>query len=235
MNPEKIGPFIRQLRQNRCMTQEELAKKLVVDRATVSKWERNVYIPSQEILLKLSEIFNVSVYDIMLGEKQNNSNTEIINNFVNGTLKKYHKVKKILLVCGLLSILLFIFSIYSYINTNKSIKIYDIIGNNNQFIIDNGFLIMTKEKFYIQIGNIESLNNNDISELRLYYKKNGKDYTIFSDTVINDLLIKSFPYNENLSYSDFKYIKNNLFLEITSNDEKSIITFGELKNFSDKK
>lgn len=67
MDSKKIGLFICLLRKSKQMTQEDLAQHLVVDRGTVSKWERGVYIPTTEMLLKLSELFDVSVNEILSG------------------------------------------------------------------------------------------------------------------------------------------------------------------------
>ena len=54
MDSEKIGKFIAELRKENKMTQEELGKKILVDRGTISKWERGIYVPNPEILLSLS-------------------------------------------------------------------------------------------------------------------------------------------------------------------------------------
>ena len=61
MNQEKIGLFIKQLREDKGWTQEELANKLFIVRETVSKWERGKRVPEIEILKKLAEIFDVSI------------------------------------------------------------------------------------------------------------------------------------------------------------------------------
>jgi transcriptional regulator with XRE-family HTH domain len=55
-----------ELRTNHRLSQEELAEKLFVTRQAVSKWERGVSIPNQDTLLRLSQLFGVSV-DALLG------------------------------------------------------------------------------------------------------------------------------------------------------------------------
>ena len=42
MDSKTIGAFICELRKSKNMTQEDLAQKLMVDRGTISKWERGV-------------------------------------------------------------------------------------------------------------------------------------------------------------------------------------------------
>ena len=80
MDSEKIGKFIAELRKENKMTQEELGKKILVDRGTISKWERGIYVPNPEILLSLSKILSVSVNEILLGEKETSKNKVELNN-----------------------------------------------------------------------------------------------------------------------------------------------------------
>ena len=60
MDSKKIGKFIAKLRKENGMTQEDLAKSLYTDRSIISKWERGLYIPKHDIILKISNLFNVS-------------------------------------------------------------------------------------------------------------------------------------------------------------------------------
>ena len=43
------------------ITQEELAKKIGVSRQTINSIEKNRYVPSTELALKLSKVFSKSV------------------------------------------------------------------------------------------------------------------------------------------------------------------------------
>lgn len=55
------------LRKARGLSQEELAARLGVVRQTVSKWERGYSVPDAELLIKLAEVLEVSVAEL-LGE-----------------------------------------------------------------------------------------------------------------------------------------------------------------------
>jgi len=46
------------------LTQEQLAKKIGVSRQTINSIEKNRYVPSTILALKLSEVFNKPVNDI---------------------------------------------------------------------------------------------------------------------------------------------------------------------------
>lgn len=64
-----IGTRLRNLRKNKKMKQENLAKLLGINRATISMYERNQRTPSPDILKKYAEIFDVSV-DYILGNNE---------------------------------------------------------------------------------------------------------------------------------------------------------------------
>lgn len=62
-----IGEKIVQLRKQHNLSQADFAKKIGVSRTIVGNYERNTNMPSVEILLKMANVFNVSV-DYMIGE-----------------------------------------------------------------------------------------------------------------------------------------------------------------------
>ena len=57
---------IRPLREQHGMTQEELANRLGVKYPAVSKWERGMAYPSMNTVIKMAELFQVSM-DVVLG------------------------------------------------------------------------------------------------------------------------------------------------------------------------
>lgn len=65
MNATDIGKYLSELRNYYKVTQEELAGRLGVTRQAVSKWERGNTIPDIEILMNLSEIYGISINDIL--------------------------------------------------------------------------------------------------------------------------------------------------------------------------
>lgn len=61
-----LGTKIIKLRQDKGITQEELAKLIPVDQSMISYYEKNKKKPSTEVLEKIADIFDVSV-DYLLG------------------------------------------------------------------------------------------------------------------------------------------------------------------------
>lgn len=68
----KLGNNIQFLRNNMCLSQEELAEKCNVSRQSVTKWESGETTPTIEKLFLLADIFNVSL-DELTGRSEINS------------------------------------------------------------------------------------------------------------------------------------------------------------------
>ena len=69
MDQEQIGKFIANCRKERNLTQEQVAEKLGVSNKTVSRWETGNGFPDVSLLQPLCELLNISVNELLLGEK----------------------------------------------------------------------------------------------------------------------------------------------------------------------
>lgn len=76
MNQQKLGNFISKLRKEKGLTQQDLANELNLTDKAISKWERGLSCPDISLLIPLSEILEVSVNELLLGEKLNNNITK---------------------------------------------------------------------------------------------------------------------------------------------------------------
>ena len=74
MNTYVTGATVKQLRENRNMTQAELAEKLGVSSKTVSKWETAKGLPDISLLQPLAQALGISVIELMNGEHIINKN-----------------------------------------------------------------------------------------------------------------------------------------------------------------
>lgn len=73
MDQMKIGGFIRQLRKEKELTQEQLAEQFAVSRRTVSRWETGSNLPDLDILIEMSEFFGVGLRQLLDGERSGES------------------------------------------------------------------------------------------------------------------------------------------------------------------
>ncbi len=153
MNKERIGKYIKFLRERNNLTQEELAKKVPVTREAVSKWETGRRILNIETLLILSNIFNVSIESLLSGGESDNAMINLYKDNIN-----LHKKVGILLLVTILIIITFL--IYYFFNNYNSFKFYNLTGGNDNFILENSVMFVSKEKFFISIPRVSSINND---------------------------------------------------------------------------
>ncbi|MDE7124282.1 MAG: helix-turn-helix domain-containing protein, partial [Eubacterium sp.] len=66
---KKFSSFIAELRKEQSLTQKELADRIGVSDKAVSRWENGKNYPDIEIIQSLGEIFNVSVSELLQGER----------------------------------------------------------------------------------------------------------------------------------------------------------------------
>ncbi len=103
-----FGEKIYALRREKYLSQGDLADMLEVSRQSVSKWENNTAVPDLQKIIKLSEIFGISVDELIKGEKIQ-SEAEIKTEYiVKHERMESRKIAGIILVCMsfLLTILL---------------------------------------------------------------------------------------------------------------------------------
>ena len=74
MNPYVTGAAIKQLREQRRLTQAELADRIGVSAKTVSKWETAKGLPDVSLLEPLAKALSISVIELMNGEQITNRN-----------------------------------------------------------------------------------------------------------------------------------------------------------------
>jgi len=73
MDQKQAGAFIAQLRREAGLTQMQLGDRLGVTNKTVSRWECGNYMPDLDTCLLLSELFGVTVNELLLGRRLSDS------------------------------------------------------------------------------------------------------------------------------------------------------------------
>lgn len=69
MDQIKIGKFIAESRKSRKLTQRQLADALSISDKTISKWECGKGLPEASLMLPLCEALEITVNDLLSGEK----------------------------------------------------------------------------------------------------------------------------------------------------------------------
>ena len=93
----EIGEIIKKLRNDKNITQEELAQAIYVSRFAISKWESGRGYPSIDSLKELSKYFSVSLDDLLskeqlidMVEKESKANTNRILSIIIGVVDVLH-------------------------------------------------------------------------------------------------------------------------------------------------
>ena len=238
MDINKIGRFIKELRLEKNISQNQLSEEIHVTRQAISNWENGKAIPDSDILLTLSSLFKVSINEILSGERNTSESNlqDITLQLIDENNDKRRKIKRILLTSTISIISLFlIFLGFYFINNYNSIKVYSVNGKSTSFKTYNGIFVTTRNKFYLRLGKIRSRGQNNIdrvNKVKLFYlNKDNRKVVILENDKTDILLDEDFGYKEYFYSNNLNTILNNMYLEITYNEkEKEIIKL----NFKEK-
>lgn len=104
-----LGEKIYELRTQHNLSQGDLANELNVSRQSISKWENDNSTPDLEKIVKLAEIFNISLDELIKNEEKEES---VVNpseqNTATQTKPREKKIGKGLLIAGVISIFVFL-------------------------------------------------------------------------------------------------------------------------------
>ena len=70
MDLVKTGAFLKELRKEKNITQEELAEQMGVSRRTVSRWETGSNMPDMDVLIDISDFYEIDLREILDGERK---------------------------------------------------------------------------------------------------------------------------------------------------------------------
>lgn len=155
MDQVKIGNFLKELRKEKALTQEQLAEQFGVSGRTVSRWENGNNMPDISILVELSDFYDVDIREIIDGErKSENMNEEMkdtlvkVAEYTNAEKEKFSKELLCDSVVGLICIIGVIVSIF----------LADIGKNTDECMIMFAFVAMGA--IVSAIRNIMLINGN---------------------------------------------------------------------------
>lgn len=226
MNQEKIGKFLKKLREENNWNQGELADKMFVDRSLVCKWEKGLTIISSANLISLSKLYNVSVDEILAGERKTKKNKQLIENVslniyddLNAKVKKQRS--KIWILVAVVFISLFLLLLSFFVNFYSSVKVYRLSYVTDSFSALSGYFFENKERVYFYLDNDFGNNEEEIKGITLYYNIDNKRKDIYN--VTHPSLIHFVDYNGYGEFVDFNRMEdfiNNLYIEFELADGK---------------
>ena len=126
MDQSKIGNFLKELRNNNNLTQEQLAEKFGVSQRSVSRWENGNTMPDISVLIELADYYDVDLREILNGERKTTMKEDLKETLVmvaDYTSVEKDKIKKELTTMLAISIPLFI--VLGVINALQLTRIWD--------------------------------------------------------------------------------------------------------------
>ncbi len=222
MDQEKIGKFIKEIRQKNNLTQKDIADKYKVTYQAVSKWENGKNMPDMALIKQMSKDFNISLDDIFEGEYS----------------KKNRNRKNIYIISFTLIIitLLIIGGIYLVkYNNNSSFEFKTLKAECSDFNI-SGSISYNDSKSAIYISDIIYCGEDDIEEysnIKCILYENNADSNKIIDTYNYDkntkITLEDFLKEVSFTVDNYQkvcktYSKDSLYLEIEATNEKEKIT-----------
>lgn len=220
MNQEKIGKFIKTLRKEKKLTQNELATKLGVTDKSISNWENGKNMPDLSLFKPLCEILGITINDLISGEKLNKDNyqekfEENIINTIDYTNKKVTNKNNIIGITFItFGIIIAITAMTIFPSESSWGSIYSIFGGLISLI--GIFIITKKHKIFICITYfilfilllflIDYISVKNIKQApRFSIVKVSSENTIYYDTLFYDVV----RCNKDTDNEYYEIIKNN--------------------------
>jgi transcriptional regulator with XRE-family HTH domain len=111
MEQQKVGRFLKELRKEKNLTQEQLAERLNVTGRTVSRWETGSNMPDISILVELADFYEVTIPEIIDGERKGkNMNEEVkeaalkVAEYSNAEKKKQARIVLVYFILGIIGL-----------------------------------------------------------------------------------------------------------------------------------
>lgn len=106
-------------RKRKGLTQENVAEALNVVRQTISKWEKGISVPDADMLIKLAEILDVSVNELIGSDVADGKNEDMIAvelaRVVDQLASRNHRSKKVLKCVLIFLIILLLFLVFLFV------------------------------------------------------------------------------------------------------------------------
>lgn len=136
MNQQKIGTFMKSLRKEKGLTQEQLAEVFNVSNRTVSRWENGNNLPDLDVLIEISDFYEVDLREILDGErkseKMDNDMKETVlkaANYVTEDWAICYKMMRVIMIIGVVGF------VVSGIISRTPVVENQIAGNISDFIL----------------------------------------------------------------------------------------------------
>lgn len=159
----KTGEFLKELRNEKGYTQEQLANKIHVTNKAISSWENGRSHPDPEMMKTLAKFYDITVDELYAGTRRDTK--EIL-------FKRKLKKLCIRIVISIFAILFLLLLTY-FILTVQSVKFYVLYLQDDSVDVNCGYYIVNKNKSILHLNNLEELDENLVDNLYIELYEKG--------------------------------------------------------------
>lgn len=201
---KNVGQYLKELREKKHLSQNQLAEKLHISRSVIAKYETGEREPSFNNLVLISKYFKIPITNLIpiYENSIESTNTKDILNY----LLKQNKFFKTIVFALIIIIFTIIVSAIIYINVLNyvSTKIYRVTSIDKNPIIKDGLLIKTKDKVYLSL--ISNLDPDKVEKVEFFYQDGEEKVFMFGTS--NSDYIKFYSDLKTDEYISFKNYDN---------------------------
>ena len=166
MNQMKIGSFLKELRNEKGLTQGQLAEQLNVSNRSVSRWETGSTLPDISILIELAKFYEVDIKEIIDGgrksedmDKEMIETLEKVGEYTINEKKKIFKYLKFIVAFALCSFTIIYMTIICEISTLTGVLKYGMqaISFGGMFLSFCGMIYLSQLQDAIKQGKATKL------------------------------------------------------------------------------
>lgn len=104
MDQIKIGNFLKELRKEHNLSQEQLADRFNVSSRSVSRWENGKTMPDISLMIELADFYDIDIRDLLRGERKSEKMEENLKETLvmvaDYTEAEKAKILKKVYICG---------------------------------------------------------------------------------------------------------------------------------------
>ena len=104
MDQIKIGEFLKELRKEHNLSQEQLAEKFNVSSRSISRWENGNTMPDISVMIELADFYDIDIRELLRGERKSEQMDEDLKETLvmvaDYTEAEKAKIMKKVYICG---------------------------------------------------------------------------------------------------------------------------------------
>lgn len=226
MNEKNIGSILSKLREEKGLTQKELADKLNISDKTISKWETGANLPNIDMIYRISQVFKVSFQNLLKARLEEEKIDEklikdIMNEFTETNKRKIKLIKIGFIIALVISLILIIAIIFT--NTYNRFKVYDIGVNKSNILEVDGVYVETRIKDLLSLNKIKikgrDIQDSDTVSVDIYFIENEEKKVIYTSSELTGINFSN--YQTYIKIKDLTKYIDNLYIRVTIINNKN--------------